>query len=40
MQCGRTLAFTSEQLSKLHVGQSIHEKEMLAILHIVDISQL
>ena len=26
MQYGRPLAFTSEQLSKLHVGQSIHEK--------------
>jgi hypothetical protein len=40
MQYGRPLAFTSKQLSERHVGQSIHEKEMLVILHAVDISHL
>jgi hypothetical protein len=31
------LAFTSKQLSKINLGKSIYEKEMLAILHAVDI---
>ena len=30
------LAFTSKQISEIHLGQSIYEKEMLAILHVVD----
>jgi hypothetical protein len=37
MQEGRPLAFTSKQLLEFHLGQSIYEKEMLAILHVVDI---
>jgi hypothetical protein len=37
MQEGRPLAFTSKQLFENHLGQSIYEKEMLAILHAVDI---
>jgi hypothetical protein len=37
MQDGRSLAFTSKQLSKRHLGQSIYEKEMLAILHVMDL---
>jgi hypothetical protein len=37
MQEGRPLAFTSKQLSKQNLGKSIYEKEMLAILHAVDI---
>jgi hypothetical protein len=37
MQDGRPLAFTSKQLSERHLGQSIYEKEMLAILHAVDL---
>jgi hypothetical protein len=37
MQEGRPLAFTSKQLSKQHLGQSIYENEMLAIMHAVDI---
>jgi hypothetical protein len=35
MQEGRSLAFTSKQLSKRNLGKSIYEKEMLAILHVV-----
>ena len=31
------LAFTRNQLSECHLGQSIYEKEMLAILHAVDL---
>jgi hypothetical protein len=31
------LAFTNKQLSDRHLGQSIYEKEMLAILHAVDL---
>jgi hypothetical protein len=37
VQDGKPLAFTSKQLSERHLGQSIYEKEMLAILHEVDI---
>jgi hypothetical protein len=37
MQEGRPLAFTSKQLSECHLGQSIYENEMLAILHAVDL---
>jgi hypothetical protein len=40
MQDGRPLAFTSKQLSERHLGQSIYEKEMLAILHVMDIWHL
>jgi hypothetical protein len=37
MQDGRPLAFTSKQLSERHLGQSIYEKEMLSIMHVVDL---
>jgi hypothetical protein len=37
MQEGRPLAFTNKQLSKQNLGKSIYEKEMLAILHVVDL---
>jgi hypothetical protein len=37
MHDGRPLAFTSKQLSERHLGQSIYEKEMLAIIHTVDL---
>jgi hypothetical protein len=37
MQYGWPLDFTSEQLSQRHLGQSIYEKEMLAILLAVDL---
>jgi hypothetical protein len=37
MQEGRPLAFTSKQISERHLGKSTYEKEMLAILHAVDI---
>jgi hypothetical protein len=30
------LAFTSKQLSEQNLGKSIYEKEMLAIMHAVD----
>ena len=36
MQYGKPLAFTSKQLLE-HVDQSIYEKEMLVILHVVDL---
>ena len=36
MQEGRPLAFTSQQLSGNHLGQSTYEKEMMAILHAVE----
>jgi len=36
MQEGRPLAFTSQQLSGKHLGQSTYEKDMMAILHVVD----
>jgi hypothetical protein len=37
MQEGRPLAFTSKQLFERNLGKPIYEKEMLAILHIVDL---
>jgi hypothetical protein len=37
MQEGRSLAFTSKQLSKRNLGKPIYEKEMLAILHAIDL---
>jgi hypothetical protein len=37
MQYGRPLAFISKQLLERHLGQSIYEKEMLSILHAVDL---
>jgi hypothetical protein len=37
MQDGKPLAFTCKQLSEHHLGQSIYEKEMIAILHVVDL---
>jgi hypothetical protein len=37
MQEGRPLAFTSRQLSERNLGKPIYEKEMLAILHAVDL---
>jgi hypothetical protein len=37
MQEGRPLAFTNKQLSENNLGKSIYEKEMLAILHAVDV---
>jgi hypothetical protein len=39
MQEGRPLAFTSKQLSERNLGKSIYEKEMLAILHVIDLWQ-
>jgi hypothetical protein len=40
MQEGHPLAFTSEQLSERNLGKPIYEKEMLAILHAVELWQL
>jgi hypothetical protein len=37
MQEGQPLAFTRNQLSERNLGKSIYEKEMLAILHVVDL---
>jgi hypothetical protein len=37
MQEGQPLAFTSKQLFEKKLGKSIYEKEMLAILHAIDI---
>ena len=37
IQEGQPLAFTSKQLSERNLGKSIYEKEMLAILHVVDL---
>jgi hypothetical protein len=37
MQEGQPLAFTNKQLSERNLGKSIYEKEMLAILHVVDL---
>jgi hypothetical protein len=31
------LEFTSKQLSEINMGKSIYEKEMLAILHVIDL---
>jgi hypothetical protein len=37
MQEGRPLAFTNKQISKQNLAKSIYEKEMLAILHVIDL---
>jgi hypothetical protein len=37
MQEGQPLAFTSKQLSEKNMGKPIYEKEMLAILHVVEL---
>ena len=37
MQERRPLAFTNKQLSERNMGKSIYEKEMLVILHVVDL---
>jgi hypothetical protein len=37
MQEGRPLAFTNKQLSERNMGKSIYEKEMLSILHALDL---
>jgi hypothetical protein len=37
MQEGRPLAFTSKQLFERNLGKPIYEKEMLAILHVVEL---
>jgi len=37
MQEGQPLAFTSKQLCKRHLGKSTYEKEIMAILHAMDI---
>jgi hypothetical protein len=37
MQEGQPLAFTNKQLSERHLGKSIYEREMLDILHAVDL---
>jgi hypothetical protein len=37
MQEGRPLAFTNKQLSEINLSKSIYEKEMVAILHVVDL---
>jgi hypothetical protein len=37
MEEGRPLAFTNKQLSNRHLGKSIYEKELLSILHAVDL---
>jgi hypothetical protein len=37
MQEGQPLAFTSKQMSKRNLGKSIYEKEMLDMLHAVDL---
>jgi hypothetical protein len=36
MQEGQPLAFTNKQLSERNLGKPIYEKEMLAILHAID----
>jgi hypothetical protein len=40
MQDGRPLSFASRQISEQHLGKSTYEKEMLDILHAVDIWHL
>jgi hypothetical protein len=40
MQEGQPLAFTSKQLSEKNLGKPIYEKEMLAILHAVELWHL
>ena len=37
IQVGRPLAFTSKQLFEKNLGKPIYEKEMLAILHAVEL---
>jgi hypothetical protein len=37
MQYGQPLAFTNKQLLEIHLGKSIYEKEMLAIMHALDL---
>jgi hypothetical protein len=37
MQEGRPLAFTSKQLSERNLGKSIYEKEMMSIMHVIDL---
>ena len=37
MQEGRPLAFTNKQLSERNLSKPIYEKEMLAILHAIDL---
>jgi hypothetical protein len=37
MQEGQPLAFTSKQLSEINLGKSIYEKEMLAIMHSIEL---
>jgi hypothetical protein len=37
MQEGQSLAFSSKQLSERNLGKPIYEKEMLAILHVVEL---
>jgi hypothetical protein len=40
MQEDQPLAFTNKQLSERNLGKSIYEKEMLAILHVIDMWHL
>jgi len=37
MQNGRNLDFTTKQLSKRHLVKSTYEKEMLSIIHVMDL---
>jgi hypothetical protein len=37
MQYGTPLAFTRKQISEQHLGQSTYEKEMLAIMNVVEL---
>jgi hypothetical protein len=37
MQEGRPLTFTNKQLFEINLGKSIYEKEMLVILHFIDL---
>jgi hypothetical protein len=37
MQDDKRLDFTSKQILERHLGQSIYEKEMMSILHVVDL---
>jgi hypothetical protein len=37
MQEGQPLAFTRKQLSEKNLGKPIYEKEMLAILHAIEL---
>jgi hypothetical protein len=37
MQEGWPFPFTNKQLSERYLGKSIYEKEMLAIMHVVDL---